>query len=278
MSQTRSSMVSVRPTAAGSPPKRRCQSAYAEDRHPGAAVALLPGAKGTPDHGLHPEHVERVRGHIGAGRPLGMAAPVAEIRRAAGGRRDGERPAPLGVVEILRIGQGRLGPPVPSVPHRDQPAGLGIRQGTQQHRVGQAEDRRVGADSQRQRQHRDGREPGVRRQPAQRVPSVLPDLREVLARPDRQQFGDRAGPDADQPASSPRRGLAALLAEHLLDLPAVVGAEVAGQHAQQAAEPAVPAHVSRPFGISRFARAIPSADSMRLASARATSRPKSVNR
>ena len=44
---------------------------------------------------------------------------------------------------------------------RDEPVGLMVGQWPQQHRVDDAEDRGVGADTERQRQHRDRREGGI---------------------------------------------------------------------------------------------------------------------
>ena len=69
-----------------------------------------------------------------------------------------------------------------------------------------------------------------------------------------------------------------LLGEHALHLIAVVGAEVERQEPEEPAEPALARHVSRALGMSFFARAIPSAVSIRAASARATSRPNVVSR
>ena len=52
-----------------------------------------------------------------------------------------------------------------------------VGQGLQQHRVDHAEDRGVGADAERQRQHRHGREGGIARQREQRVAQIA---RQVL--------------------------------------------------------------------------------------------------
>ena len=41
---------------------------------------------------------------------------------------------------------------------RDQPVGVAVRQGAEQHAVDDAEDRAVGADAQRERERRDERE------------------------------------------------------------------------------------------------------------------------
>ena len=72
--------------------------------------------------------------------------------------------------------------------------------------------------------------------------------------------------------------VAALVAKHTLHLVSVVGAEVERQELEEPTEPALAAHASRALGMSFLARAIPSAVSMRAASARATSRPNGVSR
>jgi len=53
-----------------------------------------------------------------------------------------------------------------------QPVGVGIRQRAQQHAVGHREERRIGADAQRQRHERRDREPPLPRHRAQRLPDV----------------------------------------------------------------------------------------------------------
>jgi len=55
----------------------------------------------------------------------------------------------------------------------DQAVRLGKRQGTQQHRVHHAEHGRVGADAQRQREHRDGGESGAIEQHAERKAQIV---------------------------------------------------------------------------------------------------------
>src|SRR6185503_4871432 len=118
--------------------------------------------------------------------------------------------------------------------------------------------------------------PRVSPHAAQRVAEILAQLRQVLAGGDRGQIGNRVQPYAG--ARQPAAGVALLLAEDLLHLAAVVGAEVERQQPQQAAEQVDLAHVNRALGIRLFARAMPSAVSMRRASAQATLRPNSVRR
>jgi hypothetical protein len=56
----------------------------------------------------------------------------------------------------------------------DEPVRLRIGQRAQQHAVDDREDGGVGADAQRQRQHRDGGEAGAARELPRPVPQVLP--------------------------------------------------------------------------------------------------------
>ena len=66
--------------------------------------------------------------------------------------------------DVAEIGHG-----IVASTHRDQSVGMRNAAGIQQHRVGDGEDRDVGADAQGQRQHRDGGEAGRLAQLTQRV-------------------------------------------------------------------------------------------------------------
>ncbi|MDP7340395.1 MAG: hypothetical protein QGI10_04785 [Vicinamibacterales bacterium] len=69
------------------------------------------------------------------------------------------------------------------LPDGDQPVRLGERQRTEQHAVDETEDRRVGADPERQRQH-DGRcEAGAPPQLPDAIAHVLPKLIHDVAEP-----------------------------------------------------------------------------------------------
>ena len=139
-----------------------------------------------------------------------------------------------------------------------------------------AEHRGVRANSERERHDGNDDEAGIPPHVARRVLQILPQLREVLARPDSQQIHNRLCPDArarDRPNC-----IAMLIAKHLLHFVPVVGAEIERQEPQQASIETVHGHVRRVLGIRLFARAIPKAVSIRRASAWATPRPKSVSR
>jgi hypothetical protein len=77
-------------------------------------------------------------------------------------------------VEILRGREPVLGDAQArrSVPEDDEALRLGVGKGLEQERVGDAEDRGVGAHAERQRDHRGRDERRVLHEPPQRVPDV----------------------------------------------------------------------------------------------------------
>src|SRR5205807_2346286 len=60
-----------------------------------------------------------------------------------------------------------------AVPDEHEAIGRGVRQGAQQHLIQEAENRRVRADAEREREHRDQREDRLLPQRTERVPDVL---------------------------------------------------------------------------------------------------------
>src|SRR5262245_40245196 len=62
----------------------------------------------------------------------------------------------------------------PSFPHHHQPVGVGVRQGLQQHGMHYAEDRRIRADAERQRDHGHDRERRLLEQRTRALAQVLP--------------------------------------------------------------------------------------------------------
>ena len=57
----------------------------------------------------------------------------------------------------------------------DQPVGVGIRQRAQQHGLDHGEERGVGADAEREREHDGGREAGLASEDAQGVSQIAQD-------------------------------------------------------------------------------------------------------
>jgi hypothetical protein len=122
------------------------------------------------------EHVEERGRHAGSLDRLGLAGAgerVADVRQRGGAleaRRlaaEVEHPA-----RPHRVGR-TLGRPVPQ---EHEPAGVGERQRPQERRIDDAEDGRVGADAQREREDRHGRESGRLAEPAHRVRQVLSEI------------------------------------------------------------------------------------------------------
>ena len=247
-----------------------------QDRHRCRARGFVLGPKGAPQPRRHAQDVVGVRGYECGQHALGIAALPADIDVGRRAGRHRQRLARLGVVEVLGVRQRCRGAPVPPVPHRNQAIGVGIRQRLQKHRVDYAEDRGVGADPEGERQDGNGDEAGIAAHAAEGVADVLGQLRGVLARTDGQQRADVLEPDAQGARGAGRVTL--LGAERARHLVAVVGAKVERQEPEEPAEPALARHAGRTLGMSFFARAIPSAVSIRAASARATSRPNVVNR
>ena len=129
----------------------------AEHEHRLGALVVVGIGEGAADERPDAEHVEEVvRDHAG-GHPVGLAAPqqievhLVELHQAV---QAGEL---LAVVvelldrdaEVLLVGQRR------GVADDHQPLAVGVRQRREEHAVHHAEDRRVGADAEAQREHGD---------------------------------------------------------------------------------------------------------------------------
>ena len=210
--------------------------------------------------------------------PLRVSRCSRNIDGARGHGRERHRAALFRVVQELRVREARRRASVPPVPDRDETLGLSIRQGTQQHRIHDTEDRRVGANPERERNDGDRHEPNVPSHATKGVCDVLAELIQMFTRSDGQYVAHSLSPHAQQSCHTTVRRLAPLLAKDLRHFRAVVRPHVERQQVQQLTKPAIPAHTERAFGMSFFARAMPSAVSIRWASARATRRPKSVSR
>ncbi|HWT44914.1 MAG TPA: hypothetical protein VN085_03070 [Vicinamibacterales bacterium] len=151
----------------------------AEPPHPDAvpehdAVGIRVAAvKGVTDEGAHAEHVEERRRDAGAGNLLGIAAPREGEREVTDRGHPGKARRLRAEVHHPRGGERRrlaVGFPVPQ---EHDVARIGERQRTEQHGVDDAEDGRVGADADRQRQQRHDREARRPPQPAHRIVDVL---------------------------------------------------------------------------------------------------------
>ena len=128
-----------------------------------------------PNRGLRAEHREQIRRRANHANPLWIAAPGQRVV-AADRNRDLLEPAVAVLdVEVLRRGKPVLGDVEArrSLPQNDEAVGVLVRQRPQQQRARHAEQGRVGADADGERQHRRQREAGLRHEPANRVPDVL---------------------------------------------------------------------------------------------------------
>ena len=140
--------------------------AVADHRHPGRRRRLLVGVEQATGHRLHPQHRQQSGRGADTVEPLRLAVPGevrAPPRHRRHGREDPVLPAP---VEVLRVRHRRVGERRLDVANQQQPVGVRIGEGAQQDAVDEAEDHGVGADSQRQRQNRDGGESGTLQQGA----------------------------------------------------------------------------------------------------------------
>jgi hypothetical protein len=140
-------------------------------------AAGIVGGEVPAHHRRHPEDREEVGRDHRRRDPLGL--PVA-------GQVDIDRPGTGRILErvhlaavIVQLGRGHRhvghAARTEAGAQRHQPAGIGIGQRPEQHRVHHAEDRRVGADAQGKREHRDYGEPRAPSQAAEREPEIPPE-------------------------------------------------------------------------------------------------------
>ena len=129
----------------------------------------------TPERRPHAEHVEEVRGDDARGDALGLRAAEQDEPHVVEFHESLEALRARAVVEnllireagVLDVGQR------PLLPQHDEAVAVLIRQRAEQDAVDDAEDRRVGADPERHRQHDHDREARVAAEIAQPVAQVL---------------------------------------------------------------------------------------------------------
>jgi hypothetical protein len=138
---------------------------------------LLLGERAT-EHRRDAEHAEEVRAHTAAAQPLRLPGAAGERRRAIGEQRDvGEGPHVGAVGLPLVVRQPRLVEPLPRAPHDRQALRSAPWQRREEHRLHDPEERRGGADPERQRQRGDDGEAGT---PAQCAPGEARVLQDVV--------------------------------------------------------------------------------------------------
>ena len=146
--------------------------AVAKHRHPVPARLVLMGKKRPPQEGLHAEGPKEVRRHRDGVQKLGAAGRRGQSGHAVEvpGQRLEDVAACLPVDVVARRDQERgrrIG-----LLHGHQPVRLGVRQRPQQHGVHEAEDGRVRADPDPQREDDDEAEARAPQQAPRRVPHV----------------------------------------------------------------------------------------------------------
>jgi hypothetical protein len=147
----------------------------AENRACGRRLGVFLGGEQAADFGPCAEHRQQVGRHAQRADPLGLAAAAGEVLVRAVADRHVLEPRP-GVldVEILCGREPVLADPEAgrSIPQDHQAIGVWVRQRMQQQGAGDAEDGRVGADAQGEREHRREHESGIPPESAERVAHV----------------------------------------------------------------------------------------------------------
>ena len=145
--------------------------AVAEHGDGRAAADVVRGLQQAAGGGREAEAAEEAAAHPGAGNPPRLAARrEVEHRLAAAGTGEGAGEEVFAVAQLLpdRVGEDVV------VVHRDlhQLFRMSDRERAQHHGVDQAEDRRVGADAEGEREDGDQREAGAPAQHARRVAQI----------------------------------------------------------------------------------------------------------
>ena len=155
----------------------------AEDHDPRGAHLIVALFQRSPQRRPHAQHGEEAAGDLRAFEQRGLASARHHVAVAVGGRGHGgqAREALALGFPVLELGQRQLheralrdGVPLPG---DDQSFLGGERQGAEDHRLDDAEDRGGGADAQGQGEHGHHAEAGVLREDPQAVAKVL---REIL--------------------------------------------------------------------------------------------------
>ena len=141
-----------------------------------AARQVIGGAEELAEHGLDAQQRQRRRAQQQSRHTFWIVTSRDRDCRGIPGANRLERRLILAICEIGRRAMIRSGPARGVMADAHQPLGLIERQGLQQHAVHDAEDRRRGADAERQRQNgRRGKRRLLPEGPG-RVADVLPDI------------------------------------------------------------------------------------------------------
>jgi hypothetical protein len=141
--------------------KRFFHAAVAQQRDVGRSRFRLFGPEHPPHCGLDSQRFKKAGRHLEAGHALRLIAAFENHAARGEGRHVFKAPAMRFPFFEIRIRGDVVRPVGARRPDQDEILRLGKRQGTQEHGVDDAEDRRVGADAEGQGQHRDGGEAGI---------------------------------------------------------------------------------------------------------------------
>ena len=168
----RSSRTSVRPTIWGSAPNRRRQSPSLRSTTAGRPGRSSSAREAATERGRHAQQRDRIGGDVSRVEPLGSAAAGQRERAVAEGGEAAERSIALTKVPVLGRAELLAGYAVELGMHHHHLGRPLVRQRAQEHAVHHAEDRRGGADAERERGHG---ERGEGRTTAQ-APEGLPEI------------------------------------------------------------------------------------------------------
>jgi hypothetical protein len=139
----------------------------------GAFGKVLAGGECTAERRAHSKHGEGVRGHARCGDAFRLPVASQVDLPLPPGRDFLQRPRATPVVHDLARCHPRLVERGPFAPDHDRASGLGPWQRAQQHGVDHAENRRVRADAECERDDRHGRETGVAREQPRTKAQIL---------------------------------------------------------------------------------------------------------
>jgi hypothetical protein len=220
---------------------------------------------------------------------LGLAtvnARLDPLQRAGRGHHRCERAVLLELQELLIGGEAPLPEKGTSadtsrtgIGQDDELVRIPDRQAVHEHAVQQTEDRGVGADAKRQREHRDRRESRAGRENAARMTKVLLNHVAMLLQRGCRQIEERPRPGAGLGKTAvASAGVTQLLGERVDHLAAVLVTKLGRIAPEERTVDVGGAHAYSLRGMSLVARACSSSSPKRLASATATSRPRRVSR
>jgi len=152
----------------------------AQDDDPGHLI-LVRSAEAPADDGNPAEGLEELRRDLLSSNDLGLIEPGQGVVSDPATRAQVvERRRLIAVVQVVRRRHGSLWRAAERSRAPHDPIRIGVGQGIQQHSLHDAEDGRVQADPQGEREHDDGGQPGALSQTPEREPDVSQRLSEQL--------------------------------------------------------------------------------------------------